>query len=109
MAKKRTLVLINPIDPENPAGGNAPLGSEREFCEKLVPFNTAPDGAQIKRLGTMVLHGPGYTIEYAMGHDQIMQAMVVVNNMDFGYPVLSKMCKTLGWKMQDTESGQIFG
>ena len=107
--KKRTLMLINPKNPEDPMAGNSPLGSEREVCDALARFNTAADGAEIKRLGTMVLHGPGFTVEYAMGHDEIMQAMVVVNNMDFGYPVLSRMCKALGWKMQDTESGQIFG
>ena len=109
MAKKRMLVLINPRDPEDPSAGNAPLGTEREVCEKLSHYNTAADGAQIKRHGTMVLHGPGYTIEYAVGHDELTQAMVIVNNMDFAYPVLSKMCRALGWKMQDTESGQIFG
>ena len=109
MAKKRTLVLINPADPDDPAAGNAPLGTVREVCEALARFNTAADGAEIKRMGTMVLHGPGFTVEYAVGHDELMQAMVVVNNMDFGYPVLSKMCKAMGWKMQDTESGQIFG
>ena len=109
MAKKRMLVLINPRDPENPSGGNVALGSEREVCSALAKFNTASDGAEVKRLGTMVLHGPGYTVEYAVGHDELMQAMVIVNNMDFAYPVLSKMCKSLGWKMQDTESGQIFG
>ncbi|MBO6738603.1 MAG: hypothetical protein JJ916_01965 [Phycisphaerales bacterium] len=109
MAKKRMLVLINPCDPEDPSAGNAPLGTEREVCEKLSHYNTAADGAPIKRHGTMVLHGPGYTIEYAVGHDELTQAMVIVNNMDFAYPVLSKMCRALGWKMQDTESGQIFG
>ncbi len=109
MAKKRTLVLINPNDPGDPAAGNAPLGRENEVCAHLARFNTAPDGAEVTRHGTMVLHGPGYTIEYASGHDEIMQAMVVVNNMDFAYPVLSKMCRAIGWKMQDTESGQIFG
>lgn len=103
------LVLIKPRDPEDPSAGNAPLGTEREVCEKLSHYNTAADGAEVKRLGTMVLHGPGYTIEYAVGHDELMQAMVIVNNMDFAYPVLSKMCRSLGWKMQDTESGQIFG
>lgn len=109
MSKKRTLVLINPRDPENPSAGNAPLGTEREVSDKLAQYNTAADGAEVKRHGTMVLFGPGFTIEYARGHDEIAQAMVIVNNMDFGYPVLSKMCRALGWKMQDTESGQIFG
>ncbi len=109
MSKKRTLVLINPRDPEDPSAGNAPLGTERELCDKLAQYNTAADGAEVKRHGTMVLFGPGFTIEYAKGHDEINQAMVIVNNMDFGYPVLSRMCRALGWKMQDTESGQIFG
>jgi hypothetical protein len=109
MAKKRMLVLINPRDPEDPSAGNAPLGTEREVCDKLSHYNTAADGTEIKRHGTTVLHGPGYTIEYAVGHDELSQAMVIVNNMDFAYPVLSKLCRALGWKMQDTESGQIFG
>ncbi len=109
MSKKRTLVLINPRNPEDPSAGNAPLGTERELCDKLAQYNTAADGAEVKRHGTMVLFGPGFTIEYAKGHDEITQAMVIVNNMDFGYPVLSRMCRALGWKMQDTESGQIFG
>lgn len=108
-SKKRILVLIKPKDPENPMAGNAPIGTAKSLCSALAQFNTAADGSEIKRLGTMVLHGPGYTVEYAMGHDELMQAMVVVNNMDFAWPVLSKMCKANGWKMQDTESGQIFG
>lgn len=109
MSKKRTLVLIKPNDPADPMAGNAPLGREKDVCANLEGYNTAADGSAVTRHGTMVLHGPGFTIEYATGHDQIMQAMVIVNNMDFAYPVLSKLCRALGWKMQDTESGQIFG
>ena len=108
-SKKRILVLIKPNDTENPMGGNAPIGTPKSLCIALAKFNTAADGGEVTRLGTMVLHGPGYTVEYAMGHDELTQAMVVVNNMDFAWPVLSKMCKANGWKMQDTESGQIFG
>jgi len=108
-AQKRILVLIKPKDPDDMLAGNSPLGTPNELCAALARYNTAPDGAKVTRLGTMVLHGPGYTVEYAMGHDELMQAMVVVNVMDFALPVLSKMCKANGWKMQDTESGQIFG
>lgn len=107
--KKRILVMIKPKDPDNMLAGNFALGSPKEVCAALAKFNTSADGSEIKRLGTMVLHGPGYTVEYAMGHDELMQAMVVVNVMDFAWPVLSKLCKANGWKMQDTESGQIFG
>ena len=111
MAKRnrRILVMIRPKDPEDMLAGNFALGTPKEVCQALAKFNTSPDGAEVKRSSTMVLHGPGYTVEYAMGHDELMQAMVVVNNMDFAWPVLSKLCKANGWKMQDTESGQIFG
>jgi len=89
--------------------GNIALGTPKEVCRALAEFNTGADGSETKRLGTLVLHGPGYTVEYASGHDELMQAMVVVNNMDFAWPVLSKICRANGWKMQDTESGQVFG
>jgi len=110
MAKnKRILVMMNPRDPDDPSAGNEPLGTPGEIVAALARFNTAPDGSTLKRVGTMVLHGPGYTIEYASGHDQLTQAMVVVNSSDFAWPVLSQICKANGWKMQDTDSGQIFG
>jgi len=101
--------MTNPKDPEDLLAGNFALGTPKEVCAALAKFNTGPDGSIVKRLGTMVLHGPGFTVEYASGHDELMQAMVVVNTMDFAWPVLSKICKANGWKMQDTESGQIFG
>lgn len=107
--KKRILVLLRPRDPEDPAAGSAPLGRPRDLVEALSRFNTQPDGSARQALGTSVLHGPGFTVEYASSQDELMQAMVVVNDQDYAWPVLSRMCRTLGWKMQDTESGQIFG
>lgn len=108
-SKKRILVFIKPKDTDDPIAGNFPLGTPKELCKQLANFNTLPDGAQRNAVGTMVLHGPGYTVEYAQGHDTINQAMVVVYNTDFAWPVLQKICKATGWKMQDTDSGQIFG
>lgn len=107
--KKRILVLIKPKDPSDPSAGNVSIGTPKEFCRDLASYNTGPDGSATSRLGTAVLHGPGFVVEYAMGHDELMQAMVVVNHQDFAWPVISKMCRENGWKMQDTESGQIFG
>ena len=49
------------------------------------------------------------SVEYATGQDLIQQAMVGVNEIDVAFPVLSRMCRALGWKMQDTDSGQVFG
>lgn len=106
---KRLLVLIKPKDPDDPLAGNFPLGKPKEFATAVADFNTAPDGSSTVRLGTTVLHGPGYTVEYASAQDMVNQAMVSVYEAESAWPVLSRMCKTLGWKMQDTESGQIFG
>jgi len=108
-SKKRILVFIKPKDTDDPIAGNLPLGTPKELCKQLANFNTLPDGTHRKAVGTMVLHGPGYTVEYAQGHDTINQAMVVVYNTDFAWPVLQKICQSTGWKMQDTDSGQIFG
>jgi len=108
--KKRILVLIHPRDAEDASAGNIPLGSPAELVETLSPYNVQPDGSpRSESLGTAVLHGPGFTVEYASAQDELNQAMVVVNDQDFAWPVLSKLCRGLGWKMQDTESGQIFG
>lgn len=108
-SKKRILVFIKPKDIDNPIEGNFPLGSPKEVCKELAKFNTLPDRSTLTRMGTMVLHGPGYTVEYAQGHDILQQAMVVVYNTDFAWPVLQRICSATGWKMQDTDSGQIFG
>ena len=108
-SKKRILVFIKPKDTDDPIAGNFPLGTPKEVCKALGNFNTLPDGTDLKNMGTKVLHGPGYTVEYPQGHDTLNQAMVVVYNTDFAWPVLQKICQATGWKMQDTDSGQIFG
>lgn len=107
--KKRILVLIKPRDPEDPSAGALPLGRPKDFAANLARFNTSPDGGDRKSMGTVVLHGPGFTVEYSTSLDELMQAMVVVNDQDFAWPVLSKICRANQWKMQDTESGQTFG
>ncbi len=107
--KKRILVLTRPKNIDDPMAGNYPLGTPKELNAALANFNTLPDSPIKPHQATAILYGPGYTVEYPQGHDSIMQAMVVVNNTDFAWPVLSKICQSTGWKMQDTESGQIFG
>lgn len=109
MARKRQLVLYVPKDPQDAAAGSVPLGSEGEFIAMLAPFNTAPDGSPARSVGTQVLHGPGIVIEYADNQDEINQAILTVVDQDVAWPVLVRMCRTLGWKMQDIESGQVFG
>lgn len=109
MARKRQLALFRLNDPESPGSGYASLGTEREFIDLLAPFNTAPDGSPERTVGTEVLHGPGIAIEYASNQDEIRQAILTVIEEDLAWPVLSRICRTLHWKMQDLESGQTFG
>lgn len=109
MASKRQLVLFQPKDPADAGAGVLPMGSEGEFIAALAPFNTAPDGSPPRGVGTQVLHGPGIVIEYADTQDQINQAMLTVIDQEIAWPVLVRLCRSLGWKMQDIESGQVFG
>ncbi|MFG0305028.1 MAG: hypothetical protein ACF8Q5_02300 [Phycisphaerales bacterium JB040] len=108
-SKRRLLVLFNPNDPSDPGAGNSPLGDEAAFFEKLAPYNTGEDSPKRPGAPTHTLYGPGMSVEYATAQDPIMQAMVAVNEVDTAFPVLSKLCRELGWKMQDTDSGQVFG
>ncbi|RMH10351.1 MAG: hypothetical protein D6695_11615 [Planctomycetota bacterium] len=109
VAKKRQLALFRLNDPDDPGSGYASLGTVREFIDQLAPFNTAPDGSPPRQTGTEVLHGPGIVIEYASNQDEVRQAILTVVDQDVAWPVLSRLCKTLCWKMQDLESGQVFG
>jgi len=107
--KKRVLVITNPVNPDDPMAGTTPLGSEDDLRDAAARFNTHPDGSDTSRVGTVILYGPGFTLEYAVGHEKLNQAMVVVHDTDFAWPVLSRLCRDRGWKMQDTDSGQMFG
>jgi hypothetical protein len=109
VARKRQLVLYLPKDPEDANAGTTPLGSEGEFIAALAPFNTAPDGSPHRSVGTQILHGPGIVIEYTDTQDEINQAILTVVDQDVAWPVLVRICRTLGWKMQDIDSGQVFG
>ena len=106
MAKKRQLVLMRS---ESGPAGLVSLGNAQAVREMLAPFNTAPDGGPRKSIGTELLHGPGMVVELPTTAPEIMQAMVTVTDDDIAWPVLSKLCKVLKWKMIDLESGQSFG
>lgn len=103
----RVLVLMNPADPADAGAGTRPLGSPAAFRAAVAPFNTAPDGSS-PATGTEVLHGPGIVIELPLGQDEIRQATVTVIDQDCAWPLLRRLCRTLGWRMQDVDSGQVF-
>ena len=48
-------------------------------------------------------------VEVGTSQPRIMQAMVTVIEDDMAWPVLSRLCRRLGWKMMDIDSGRVFG
>lgn len=109
MASKRLLVLVT-APPAGQTGGNTgPLGRAKEIREKLAPFNTAPDGSARKSVGTEILFGPGILVELPTGQDEINQALVTMIEEEIAWPVLMRMCRTLGWALMDPNTGRTFG
>lgn len=101
---KRQLVLLNPAED----GAMRPLGSPAEFEATVANFNIAPDGAE-RNTGTLPLFGPGIVVEVALGQDTLNQALITVIDQDIAWPVLSRLCRSNGWKMMDAATGQTFG
>ncbi len=89
-------------------GASVPLGSLREVRATLARFNTASDGSP-PGAGLERLHGPGFVVELPTSIEPVTQAIASVNDEDTAFPVLLKMCKTLGWRMMDIDSGRVLG
>lgn len=85
-----------------------PLGTLAQIREMLADFNTAPDGGQNGSLGLERLHGPGFVLDLPTSIDKPMQVMASVNDDETAWPVLSRICRRLGWSMTDAESGQTY-
>lgn len=108
MAKRRQLALIRLEDPDDRTSSTVPLGSEAEFRDAVAPFNTATDGG-VPRGGSVTFYGPGLVIEIVPMDSRVSQALVTCQDQDFAWPVLYGICKANGWKLQDMESGRMFG
>ncbi|MEL6499279.1 MAG: hypothetical protein AAFZ67_01080 [Planctomycetota bacterium] len=104
----RQIVLFRPEDVEDAAAGMVELGSPRGVIRELEPFNTSPDGSKGSSLGTLTLHGPGLVVDLPTAADELKQVMVTVVEEDTAWPVLARLCRSLGWKMMDPESGRTF-
>jgi hypothetical protein len=102
---KRQIVLTGKVE----GGESPPLGSLREVLETLSRFNTAPDGGARNGAPTAILHGPGMVIELPTAVEEIRQALVTLLDEDMAWPVLTRLCQTLSWRMMDPESGRSFG
>jgi hypothetical protein len=103
--KSRKLVLLAPPS-EN--GASCALGTKRELLRSLLPFNTAQDGSTE---GFSMIWGPGIRIDlpFVDEKDTISQVMVTVLEEDYAWPVLTRLCRELGWVMMDPDSGRTFG
>lgn len=89
-------------------GAMPPLGSPAEFRAALAAFNTSPDGSPPKAAGTEILYGPGMVVEMPTTVEVITQAIVTLQDEDIAWPVLTRLCKSLGWSMMDMETGRTF-
>lgn len=103
--KRRQLVIMGP----DKGGSPQALGSRTDVASKLANFNTAPDGGPAAATGTEFFYGPGMTIELPTTTDQIAQAIASISDEDIALPVLMKLCRQIGWRMMDIESGRMFG
>ncbi|MBZ0171192.1 MAG: hypothetical protein K8E66_02310 [Phycisphaerales bacterium] len=108
MARRRQLALIRLEDPDDRSSPTVPLGSESEFRDAVAPFNTATDGREAMG-GSITFYGPGLVIEIVPIGDRVTQALVTCQDQDFAWPVLYGICKANKWKLQDMESGRMFG
>lgn len=109
--RKRQLVLMGAVTAESSSGGSGmpPLGSLKEVFKLLADFNTCTDGSPDKGTGTRLLHGPGFVIEVATALDPVSQGIITINDEDIALPVLFRLCRSVGWRMMDMESGRTFG
>jgi hypothetical protein len=87
---------------------SVPLGTYDEVVESLEGYNTSPDGSA-ESVG--VLYGPGFTVQlpFVDRKDPVMQVLVSIEEDGSAWPVLTRICKGLNWKMLDPATGRTFG
>ena len=106
MAKKSRMMVLSRKGEEGDEP--SPLGTHAEIKDLLAEFNTAPDGGESSSLGLERLHGPGFVVDLPTSIDKPMQVMASISEDETAWPVLSRICRRLGWSMTDAESGRTF-
>jgi len=115
VSSRRTILLVKTAEPnehdesETAAALNTvTIGSFAEIARSLRDFNTAADGDPDSK---SVLHGPGIVVQLPMldDDDPVNQILVSINDDEIAWPVLLRICRAMGWKMMDPQSGRTFG
>jgi hypothetical protein len=52
-------------------------------------------------------YGPGMIVEVATSAEPVAQAMINVNDEPIAWPVLSRLCQAMKWRLMDVESGRV--
>lgn len=114
------MLLVKLADPDGDAGdpldrsrlgpgmNMVTMGSCRDVQSALSNFNTAHDGDPAT---PGVLYGPGFTAELPMvgPDDPVGQVSVTITEDDAAIPVLFRICRRLGWRLVDPDTGRAFG
>ncbi|MFM9957203.1 MAG: hypothetical protein ACKVZJ_03940 [Phycisphaerales bacterium] len=106
--------LADLSDDDDPFGGGSStmnmvtMGTARDVAAALSLFNCAPDGDP---MSVGVLYGPGFTAEMPpVGPDDpIGQVGITITENDSAGPVLMRICRRLGWRLVDPDTGRSFG
>ncbi|MFI4853434.1 MAG: hypothetical protein ACIAQF_00470 [Phycisphaerales bacterium JB065] len=116
MGSTRSILLVKVLeseDPEGEAAGSAALrtvslGRLEEVQKLLLQFNCSGDGSPS---GSNVIYGPGVVLQMPMvdRDDPVNQILVSLSEDSVAWPVLTRICRVLGWKMMDPSSGRTFG
>ena len=111
MGKSKQLILVKPEPGAEPGtvGQMQPMGKVQAIARELVGYNTSGDGSKGSALGTERLFGPGFTMQLPTTTDTVPPIMASVSEQDTAWPVLAKICRAMGWRMQDMETGAVFG
>jgi len=111
VSDRRQLVLIN-REGDDPSSDRA-LGTLRDVLAQLARFNTSSDTLEQKRPDpesfSVRLYGPGMYVDVPTGQAEVRQVMIECYDPDLAGPVLVRLCREAGWRMQDVETGQMFG
>ncbi len=114
MASARSILLVKVLDEEDAdASGSAALrtvslGRLEEVQKLLTQFNCSGDGSPAN---SNVVYGPGVVLQMPMvdRDDPVNQILVSLVEDSVAWPVLTRICRVLGWKMMDPSSGRTFG